>query len=63
MENQSKSIPEKMDIELKDLKRRYDAGKENPRLYEFKVKNLNLIKETAKIGNQEWPVKKDNQEL
>ena len=59
MKTQSRSIPEMVDIELKELKRRYKNGEENPNLYKFKIKNLNLIKETAKIGSKEWKETRD----
>ena len=59
MKTQRRSISEMVDIELRELKRRYKNGKENPNLYKFKIKNLNLIKETANIGSKEWKETRD----
>ena len=51
METQRRSIPEMVDIELSKLKKRYKDGAKNPNLYKAKIKNLELIKEVAKIGS------------
>ena len=65
METGKRTIHEKVDIKLKELKKRYNEGIESPDLYNLKVRNLNLVKEVANTGItkeqglKEWKHQKD----